>query len=134
MPSLDPELIRHAIQVARQHGFAEVEIGLRESTFRAKLEPAPRAAARTAPAAGSESSEPGSDLVPIKASIVGYYQERPEPLLPGSVVKHGEVVAVIAALGLANDVESHVAGEVVDVLVKAGDPVEYGQVLATVRP
>jgi acetyl-CoA carboxylase biotin carboxyl carrier protein len=132
MASLDPELVRHALKVAREYGFAEVEIELDAAAFRAKLDPAPKK-----PRGSSTSAEPGSDqpeLLTIKAPLVGYYQERPEPLSPGQTVRQGEIVAVIAALGLANDVESAVAGEVVDVLVKAGDPVEYGQPLATVRP
>lgn len=133
MPSLDSELVTHALKVARQHGFAEVEIGVGDSVFRAKLDPAPRAAAPARSAAPTDAATEPS-LAAIKSPIVGYYQERAEPLLPGQVVKHGDVVAVIAALGLANDVESQVSGEVVDVLVQPGDPVQYGQVLATVRP
>jgi acetyl-CoA carboxylase biotin carboxyl carrier protein len=134
MAGLDSELVRHALQVARQHGFAEVEIALQEATFRAKLDPAPRRTSQgqSTPAGDTAPSTP--DLLTIKAPLVGYYQERPESLAPGQTVRQGEVVAVIAALGLANDVESAVAGEVVDVLVSAGDPVEFGQVLATVRP
>jgi acetyl-CoA carboxylase biotin carboxyl carrier protein len=133
MPSLDPELVKYALKVARQHGFAEVEIAVQESSFRAKLDSAPRTAAQIK-AANDVAADAEPELAVIKAPLVGYYQERAEPLLPGQVVKQGEVVAVIAALGLANDVESQVSGEVVDVLVRPGDPVQYGQVLATVRP
>ena len=122
------------MKVARQHGFAEVEIGVDEAVFRAKLDPAPRAASAAKASASSDGISAEPELMAIKSPIVGYYQERAEPLLPGLVVKQGDVVAVIAALGLANDVESQVSGEVVDVLIKPGDPVQYGQVLATVRP
>jgi acetyl-CoA carboxylase biotin carboxyl carrier protein len=134
MPSLDLELVKHALQVARQHGFAEVEIGHEGGSFRARLDAAPRSAT---PMAVVSAGEPASDepqLSAIRATLVGYLQDRPEPLLVGQTVRQGEVVAVIAALGIANDVEAQVSGEVVEVLVKDGEPVQFGQVLATVRP
>src|SRR5689334_13863662 len=118
MPGLDPDLLRHALNVARQHGFAEVEIGLSDSTFKAKLDPAPRTSAPAPSVATLESDSDEPQLSAIKATLVGYLQERPEPLVAGQTVRQGEVVAVIAALGIANDVESQVAGEVVEVLVK----------------
>jgi acetyl-CoA carboxylase biotin carboxyl carrier protein len=134
MPSLDPDLLRHALHVARQYGFAEVEIGLSEASFKAKLDPAPPSSVPIPTAESPDTMFDGPQLSAIKATLVGYLQERPEPLLAGQTVRQGEVVAVIAALGIANDVESQVSGEVVEVLVKEGDAVEFGQVLATVRP
>ena len=78
------------------------------------------------------SSEPA--LLPIKANQVGYYRPAGKPLEVGLTVSKGDVVAVISALGLANDLESPVEGEVVEVLVADGEPVQFGQVLAQVKP
>src|SRR3954468_17517309 len=117
MPSLDPELVKHALQVARQHGFAEVEIGYEGGRFKARLDAAPRSATPTAVVNAGEPASAEPQLSAIRATLVGYLQDRPEPLLVGETVRQGEVGAVIAALGIANDVEEQVSGEVVEVLV-----------------
>lgn len=131
MPKLDSDLVRHALSVARQHGFGEVEVGIGEERFSARLESAPKRQSHAKSQSGTP-KEP--DLQTITATLVGYYREAPVPLEVGARVRAGEVVAVISALGIANDVESKVAGEVVEVMVEPNQPVEYGQVLAKVKP
>ena len=132
---VEPELIRHALEVARSHGFAEVEIELGDARFAGTLE----RVKGVAPAKPVSVSEPVADdhasngYVEIKAPLVGYFQAGKQALAPGAAVQRGDVVAVITALGLSNEVESLHEGEIVDVLVKDGDPVEYGQVLARVK-
>lgn len=130
MSSLDLELVRHALAVARQSGYAEVELGGSDWEFQARLEPAPKSAAPQ-PKAETASTDDGTR--PIKATLVGYYAPTKSPLKKGQKVKVGDVVAGITALGIANEIESPVAGEVLEVLVKSGDAVEYGQTLAVVR-
>jgi biotin carboxyl carrier protein len=130
MATLDPELVRHALSVARQHGFAEVELGIGDDSFAAKLDTMPPKI-HGKPRPGGAASEP--ELQTIAATLVGYYRPTKPPLQIGQTVKKGDIVAIIAALGIANDVESKVAGEVVEVLVEPNQPVEYGQVLAKVR-
>ncbi len=131
MSNLDLELVRHALSVARQRGFAEVELAIGEQNFSAHLDPLPRKAGQ-AKASGPEApKEP--ELLNITATLVGYYREAKRPLRVGDIVQKGDVVAVVAALGIANDVESKVSGEVVEVLVEPNQPVEYGQTLAKVK-
>jgi biotin carboxyl carrier protein len=77
-------------------------------------------------------SEP--TLAEIKSPVVGYFRERSHPLEPGLEVEAGQVVAEVVAVGLSNDVVSPVQGVVDSVEVRPGDPLEYGQVIATVRP
>lgn len=131
MAEIDLELVRHALTVARSHGFAEVELAAGSDRFSARLQPASNASRRTSSVA-PEVTEPV--LADLKSSLVGYYQPAPKPLEVGLPVKKGDVIAVVVALGIANDVESKVSGEVVEVLVNLNDPVEYGQVLARVNP
>jgi len=134
MSELNLEYVRHALELARKNGFAEVEVSTGEVSFTATLSPA--AKRPTAAAAGTPGSEASAEpeRLPIKSTIVGYYREANPPLAVGQTIARGDVVAVIAALGLANDIESTVAGEVVEVLVQPEQPVEYGQPLAFVRP
>lgn len=136
MPGLDKDLIRHALTVARERGFAEVEIETDSGYFSASLDKAkraPRAGAAAAPV--SVDSKPDG-VLEIKSPLVGYFRFGSSPLEPGKVVNRGDVVATISALGLTNDVESAHSGEISEVLVTEGQPVEYGQVLArlTVQP
>jgi biotin carboxyl carrier protein len=133
MASLDPDILRHALKTAQDHGFAEVELAVEEATFKARLQPGGRPRPKVTANKGAAASNGEAPPLVIKSPIVGFYRLGPEPLAPGKLVKQGEVVAVVNALGIANDVESTVAGEIVEVLVEDGQPVEFGQVLAKVK-
>jgi len=126
MATLDLETVRHSLAVARKHGFAEVELVAGDDYFSATLEPAPRGTP-------SAVSDPEPVVAKIVAPLVGYYRPGTVELAVGATVRVGDVVAVIGALGIANEVESKVAGEVVEVFVANGDPVQFNQVLALVR-
>ena len=132
MSNLDLELVRHALSVAREHGFAEVELSIGEQSFTARLDPTPQRKLSMKPAAILEPAEP--ELLTITSTLVGYYRESKSPLKVGNAVKKGDIVAVVSALGIANDIESKHSGEVVEVLVEPNQPVEYGQALAKVKP
>ena len=75
----------------------------------------------------------------VKSPIVGTFYGSPSPgaapfVTPGDHVEKGQVIAIIEAMKLMNDIESEVAGEIVRVYVENGQPVEYGQSLFAVRP
>jgi biotin carboxyl carrier protein len=135
MASLDIDLVRHALQTARGNGYAEVELNLEGASFRAKLEPGAKAKGGKAEVRkGGPAAAPSENgVVPIKSTLVGFYREGEKPLAVGQKVNPGEVVAVVAALGIATDIEAKQGGEVVEVLVQEGDPVEFGQPLALVK-
>jgi len=131
MPGLEPDLIKHALTVARQHGFAEVELESGGAKFSASLEKAKK---QPKPATAPAIDEPKSNgFLDIKSTLVGYYKQADSTLAAGKAVSKGDVVAVITALGLENEVESPHSGEIADVLVKDGEPVQYGQVLARIK-
>ncbi len=102
--------------------------------------PAPPAAAAPEPAAEA-APEPGAcpDCVEINAPIVGTFYRKPAPdaepfVKEGDRVEKGQVVCIIEAMKLFNEIESEVAGVVRKVLVEDGEPVEYGQPLFLVEP
>lgn len=135
MPGLDVEVIRHALAVARQRGFAEVELESNGSKFAARLDkskPVP-VSTQSSEQAEEEKAPHLNGLLEIKSPLVGFYQHAKQALEAGQRIQKGEIVAVISALGMANDVESLHDGEVVEVLVSDGDPVQYGQTIAKVR-
>ena len=131
MSNLDLELVRHALSVARQHGFAEVEIGVGEISFSAKLDTISKPKPSLKALASDAVAEP--PLENIHSTLVGYYREAKIPLRVGATIKKGDVVAVVSALGIASDIESKVSGEVVELLVEPNQPLEYGQVIAKVK-
>lgn len=131
MAELDLDIVRHALGVARRNGFAEVELAVGDSSFHARLDPMPAGSPK--PVDTNEApAEPV--VIDVKAPMVGYARDGKVPLTVGQEIQKGQVVAMIEALGLANDVEAPASGEIVEVLVAAGEPVQYGQVIARVRP
>jgi acetyl-CoA carboxylase biotin carboxyl carrier protein len=101
---------------------------------------APTAAA-PAPAPAREvakSSAPAADVHMIKSPIVGTYYAAASPeaepfVTVGARVESGQVLCIIEAMKLMNEIESDVAGEVVQILVENGHPVEYGEPLFGIR-
>jgi acetyl-CoA carboxylase biotin carboxyl carrier protein len=74
----------------------------------------------------------------VKSPIVGTFYEAPAPgalpfVKPGDTVEVGQVLCIIEAMKLMNEIESDVAGEVVKRLVANNQPVEYGQPLFAIR-
>ena len=93
--------------------------------------PAPVAA----PAAPPETEE---NLHYVKSPIVGTYYESPSPgsgpfLKVGDMVKEGQVLCIVEAMKLMNEIEADASGEVVKILVSNGAPVEYGMPLFAIR-
>ncbi|NQT45956.1 MAG: acetyl-CoA carboxylase biotin carboxyl carrier protein [Candidatus Omnitrophica bacterium] len=77
--------------------------------------------------------------VEIKSPMVGTFYTAPSPDAPsyadvGSQIKVGEVICIIEAMKLMNEIKSEVKGKVVQVLVENGEPVEFGQPLFLVEP
>ena len=75
----------------------------------------------------------------IKSPIVGTFYSAPSPgaepfVARGAKVEPGQVLCIIEAMKLMNEIESDVTGEVVETLVENGSPVEYGQPLFKIRP
>ncbi|MFN5464955.1 MAG: acetyl-CoA carboxylase biotin carboxyl carrier protein [Cyanobacteriota bacterium] len=97
---------------------------------------APPEAAPSAPPAAVASR---SDLQAITAPMVGTFYRSPAPGEPpfvelGTRIKPGQTVCILEAMKLMNELEADVAGEVVEILVESGTPVEFGQVLMRIRP
>ena len=86
-------------------------------------------------------SVPGSrsDLVEVTAPMVGTFYRAPGPEEPpfveiGSRINVGQAVCILEAMKLMNELESEVSGEVIEILVENGTPVEFGQVLMRLKP
>ena len=99
--------------------------------------PAPIAAAPSAPPPAAAAAR--SDLLEITAPMVATFYRAPAPGDPpfveiGARITSGQTVCILEAMKLMNELESEVSGEVVEILVDNGTPVEFGQVLMRVKP
>jgi acetyl-CoA carboxylase biotin carboxyl carrier protein len=82
---------------------------------------------------------PEEGLHTVKSPIVGTFYEAPSPGAPpfvkaGDAVEVGQVLCIVEAMKLLNEIESDVAGEIVKKLAVNGQPIEYGQELFVIRP
>ena len=96
--------------------------------------PAASSAAAPPPAAAAE-----EELHIVKSPIVGTFYGSPSPgaasfVSPGDRVEKGQVICIVEAMKLMNEIESDAAGEIVKCLVTNGQPIEFGQPLFSIRP
>ncbi len=97
------------------------------------LAPAPPAALTTV------NAEPASDLVESRSPIVGTFYQSSSPDSPPFVaindtIKKGDVLCIIEAMKLMNEIEAEVSGTIVEILVENGQAVEYDQPLFRIKP
>jgi acetyl-CoA carboxylase biotin carboxyl carrier protein len=80
-----------------------------------------------------------SNLLEVKSPMVGTYYAQPEPgakpyVTPGQRISKGQVLCIIEAMKIMNEIESEYSGVVREILVEDAQPVEYGQVLFRIEP
>ena len=91
-----------------------------------------------APAPPATEPAPAEDLHIVKSPIVGTFYEAPSPGAPpfvkvGDTVEVGQVLCIVEAMKLLNEIESDVAGEIVKKMGSNGQAIEYGQELFAIR-
>jgi acetyl-CoA carboxylase biotin carboxyl carrier protein len=156
---LDLDQLKKILDLVREHELAEFEIeqeGLRLKvrkdsagtlmTLPAAAPPnalpvAPPSAHAAAPVTAPPAAVPADsevELAVVKSPIVGTFYRSPEPgassfVEIGSTVKKGQVLCIIEAMKLMNEIDSEYEGEVVNVYVENGQPVQYGERLFAIR-
>ena len=148
----DPALtrVRELAQIATEFDLAEIELDAQGDDVRIRLSrrmtaaPAPvvHAAPATSAAPGKPAAtveSPDGDSVFVASPFVGTFYRSPSPdaasfVEVGAAVRKGQVVCIIEAMKLMNEIESEVDGKVVEVMAKNGEHVEYGQKLFRLSP
>ena len=159
---MDLDHIKQILELVREHDLSEFELeqnGLRLRirthsvgavvTAPAVVAPASEASpyaltapgtAASPPAGGTATGQPTEEveLAVVKSPIVGTFYRSPEPEAPsfvdiGSSVKKGQVLCIIEAMKLMNEIDSEYDGEVVNIYVENGQPVQYGERLFAIR-
>ncbi|PIQ84541.1 MAG: acetyl-CoA carboxylase, biotin carboxyl carrier protein [Candidatus Omnitrophica bacterium CG11_big_fil_rev_8_21_14_0_20_63_9] len=142
-------LIEEMLQLMESRGLVELEMehqGLRIRLKKASSSPAPQvveyiaglpqpAASAAAKAAAAEESH----RIVIKSPMVGTFYRSPAPDAPpfvevGQDLDNGQVVCIIEAMKLMNEIKAEVDGRISEILVENGSPVEFGQPLFVVEP
>ena len=162
MKQEDIQDLQQLIEFLKEHGVAEFDLEREDVKVRLKFAqpvapvvafspsiasaaalppmtsaPIPMAASAAAAAAVPAPSAE-ENLHIIKSPIVGTFYGSPSPgagpfVSPGERVEKGQVVCIVEAMKLMNEIESDAAGEIVKILVTNGQAVEYGQPLYSVR-
>jgi acetyl-CoA carboxylase biotin carboxyl carrier protein len=119
-------------------GFDMAQLSRLMASASAAAAPASSVASTGKSAAAELASELEEKLHEVKSPIVGTFYESPSPGAPpfvkvGDQVEVGQVLCIVEAMKLMNEIESDVAGEVVKRIASSGQPVEYGQPLFAIR-
>ena len=152
---MDFEEIKQILALVKEHELAEFELAHQDFKIRIRKDaavptqvaaPLPVAAvapaAAPAPAAAGTPAAPavedGDELAVVKSPIVGTYYHAPEPGAPafasvGDVVRKGQVLCIIEAMKLMNEIESEYDGEIVKAYVENGKPVQFGERLFAIK-
>ena len=140
------ELARQLGALMREMDLAEIEVSL--GTLKVRLQrpgaapaayPVPMAPAPTPAAGPVVDVVTSATLVTVEAPMVGTFYRSSSPttepyVRDGDVVKQGQVLCIIEAMKLMNEIESQAAGRIEKILVENGQPVEYGQPLFLIEP
>jgi acetyl-CoA carboxylase biotin carboxyl carrier protein len=152
--------VREILALMRENGLSEFEIEREGLKLRLRKDaatgtmpatpaivvagmPAPLAAAPAALLAADAAAPVGSgasevELAVVKSPIVGTFYRSSEPgaaslVEIGTTVKKGQVLCIIEAMKLMNEIDSEFDGEIVNVYVENGQPVQYGERLFAIR-
>lgn len=90
------------------------------------------------PAVPAPPADPDAGLHIVKSPIVGTYYGSPSPgappfVSPGDHVEKGQVICIVEAMKLMNEIEADASGEVVKCMITNGQPIEFGQPLFSIR-
>ena len=143
---MDHEEVRRLIDLLKDTDITELTIESEGSKISIKREkhlypqeaaplpsPAPERQPSSEPAAGQE------NLKAVTSPIVGIFHRSPAPGAPpfveiGSAVRKGQVLCIVEAMKLMNEIESDTDGVIARILVENGQPVEYGEALFLIEP
>ena len=152
---MDIRKVKKLIELLEESGIAEIEIHEGEASVRISRDgsaPPPQTMVNVPPVDASSSlktqlstnenssSDDYSDEGEvITAPMVGIFYSSPSPDQPpfvnkGQNIKTGDVLCIIEAMKIMNQIEADIDGKLVRILVENGDPVEYGQPLFVINP
>ena len=158
MKQQDIDDLRQLIDFLKANGVAEFDVDRGDLKVRLKFHeqqtapsnlgdlarllaaaPAAVSGAQIPAAAAASAAEPDAGLHIVKSPIVGTFYSSPSPgsapfVSSGERIEKGQVICIVEAMKLMNEIEADATGELVKCLVANGQPVEFGQPLFSIRP
>jgi acetyl-CoA carboxylase biotin carboxyl carrier protein len=141
--------VEQVVELAVRHNLAELEVEAAGTRIRIVRQHAPAAivsrperepaAIAAQPVSVPELAASTAHLIPVEAPMVGTFYRAPKPDAPpfvseGDVVKEGQVLCIVEAMKLMNEIEAKIGGRIVKVVAENGQPVEFGQPLFLMEP
>ena len=145
-------LIEEVLQLMESRGLVELELehqGIRLRLKKASSAPGPQLVEYATGLPQASAGAPASQLAKpadapdrrglVKSPMVGTFYRAPAPDAPpfvevGQEIEPGQVVCIVEAMKLMNEIKAEVAGRVVEIFAENGEPVEFGQPLFAVEP
>ncbi len=143
---MDIEKLRELIEFMKENDILELEIEeegkkikLSRTSSKKSIEPVRETFEKASLEAEIGKEKSKENLIEIKAPMVGTFYRAPAPnaspyVEVGSQIAPGDVICIIEAMKLMNEIKAEIKGEVVEILVENGEPVEYGQPLFLIKP
>jgi len=136
---LDLEQLRELIRLLDESNLTEIEVEHDDDRIRVRRDPAPVSGAVTSAEAASTTQSGGAPAVEddgnyVTSPFVGTFYRAPSPegvafVQEGDSIAPGQVLCIVEAMKLMNEIESEISGTIVEILVENGKPVEYGDQL-----
>jgi len=140
--------LKEYIEFMKEHELSELEVQDGDKKIRLKKDSCHAMAVMPAPqmmaAQGGMQVPPAKagaaeGMIEIKSPMVGTFYRSPSPgaksyIEVGTTIKPGDVLCIVEAMKLMNEIKAEVAGKIVQINTENGDPVEFGQVLFTIEP
>jgi acetyl-CoA carboxylase biotin carboxyl carrier protein len=146
-PQALTDLVRRLGGLLPELGLSEIEVSIGETRIRLARTPPPAVLAAPSPAVVTAATPPPAHVadalsfigVTIEAPMVGTFFRASSPtaepyVREGDVVKEGQILCIIEAMKLMNEIETRAGGRIVKILVDNGHGVEYGQPLFLIEP
>lgn len=138
---MEIEKLKKFIKFMDDNKLAELEIEEEGKRVRLKRNMAGFPVVNAAPLAPAQETKPpkNENMVEIKSPMVGTFYRAPSPgakayIEVGEVIKPGDVVCIVEAMKLMNEIKAEVGGKVLQIPAENGEPVEFGQSLFVIEP
>jgi len=138
---LDLDQLRELIRLLDESNLTEIEVEQDDDRIRVRRDPAPLASAVAAsPAQPSEASaSTDEDGAYVTSPFVGTFYRAPSPegapfVELGDTITPGQVLCIVEAMKLMNEIDAEVAGTIIEILVENGKAVEFGDRLFRIEP
>jgi acetyl-CoA carboxylase biotin carboxyl carrier protein len=134
MSGYDIKTIEGIVLAAKRHGLTAVRIRQGDVSLRLELPADALSNPEVLIRAEAPGTDPPATNVVVRSTMVGFFRSAPSGVEEGTQVAPDTVIGIIEALGLPNEIPAGLVGTLDELLVEDGQPVEYGQAIARIRP